>query len=1019
VTHSETPAYPERSAAPPPRRGARAVVIGGGLAVLVVVSGVYVARNLIAREVLLNWLRERGVHAQADLSGLGLGGVAGRIVAGPPGDPDLSIERAEVAYGLTGFWNRQNLGLEVRSVRLVRPIVKARLKGGRLSFGALDPIVEEFRRRPARPGARQPTIRIDAGRLRLATDYGPADLRADALMDDGKLMRLDARLAPTRLVVKHVAADLDGTVRIRARGEQVDLAVDAVVRRFASPGVTAEGGRVRISGRAPYPDLVARRADGVVSLRLEASAAQLGGTAGRFEDARFDTTLLGRSAGEISRFALSGAGSGQFSARRAVLGGGAAEDLNVRMVAQTFALRPAGDRISADLQLQGTAKAWSQDAFRLRAIRAGFDGAAALRDKAGPLLNGTGAFSADGGIAGLTAAKDEPAEAKAIKHALSNFQVAAPNLRLALNGQDMTLALGAPVRASSPGGGAAALSARGGRPVFSGGRGSFDLAIAGGGLPKADVAVNGLTFAKGAVEAPLRFDVRSNFEPVHDGVVQGSGVLRAAGGAVQITARDCIAVSAARLEFGENDVLGPKGRLCPSGAPLFRYAAGSWRVRGKATGVSAEAPLMLSSVRDGQASVTFGGAKAGLSADANVERARLEDAAPVRRFEPIFLSGPIILREGVWQAAVAGADAAGRRLGEAQVTHDVETGVGEADIETGALVFAEGGLQPAALSPLAVNLASPARGQAGFTGNVAWSPEGVTSRGLLTVQSLDFTSPLGPVTGLKGEIAFTGLAPLSAAPGQRLRADRIAGFAPMSDAEIAFGIADEQVRVEGGEAKVGGGKVELEPFAMPFATGASWSGALRMEGVQISDMVETSPFGDRVDLDARLTGRIPFQVTPQGVRIAAGDLRAVDPGRLSIQRQALADVSASGGAPVAPGVPVSTAPAANAFSDFAYQAMEHLAFDTLTATINSQPGGRLGVLFHIKGRSDPPKKQVLRVGVDELIDRSFMEKPQILPSGTKVDLTLDTSLNLDQLLDDFTGYQKLHSSAEVQAQGVK
>jgi hypothetical protein len=99
--------------------------------------------------------------------------------------------------------------------------------------------------------------------------------------------------------------------------------------------------------------------------------------------------------------------------------------------------------------------------------------------------------------------------------------------------------------------------------------------------------------------------------------------------------------------------------------------------------------------------------------------------------------------------------------------------------------------------------------------------------------------------------------------------------------------------------------------------------------------------------------------------------------------------------------------------------MEHLAFDTLTATINSQPGGRLGVLFHIKGRSDPPKKQVLRVGVDELIDRSFMEKPQLLPSGTKVDLTLDTSLNLDQLLDDFTGYQKLHSSAEVQAQGVK
>jgi hypothetical protein len=278
---------------------------------------------------------------------------------------------------------------------------------------------------------------------------------------------------------------------------------------------------------------------------------------------------------------------------------------------------------------------------------------------------------------------------------------------------------------------------------------------------------------------------------------------------------------------------------------------------------------------------------------------------------------------------------------------------------------------------------------------------------------------MGAVSGLKGEVSFTSLAPLEAPAGQRLRVDSVAGFAPMTDVQVDFGLGGEQISVEGGQAAIGGGTVKLEPFAVPFAPGATWGGAILLDGVQISQMVEATPFGDRVDLDARLSGRIPFQSTPLGVRIAAGDLHAIQPGRLSIQREALTGVATSGGAPLAPGAPAPATAPTNAFSDFAYQAMENLAFDTLSARIDSLPAGRLGVVFHIKGRNEPPKKQVLRVPLNQLVDRSFMDKPQPLPSGTKVDLTLDTSLNLDQLLEDFTGYQQLHNSAEVQAKGAK
>jgi hypothetical protein len=186
----------------------------------------------------------------------------------------------------------------------------------------------------------------------------------------------------------------------------------------------------------------------------------------------------------------------------------------------------------------------------------------------------------------------------------------------------------------------------------------------------------------------------------------------------------------------------------------------------------------------------------------------------------------------------------------------------------------------------------------------------------------------------------------------------------------------------------------------------------------VSDLVEASPFGDKVKLDARLSGHVPFRVGPEGIRVSGGKVAAVAPGRLSIQREALTGVTSTGGEPVAPGRPAEAAPP-NAFSDFAYQAMENLAFDSLTAEINSLPEGRLGVLFHIKGEHDPPKRQVLKVGLSELLNRTFLDRPQPLPSGTKVDLTLDTSVNLDQLLGDFAGYEKLRSSAPVQAGGPK
>jgi hypothetical protein len=224
-----------------------------------------------------------------------------------------------------------------------------------------------------------------------------------------------------------------------------------------------------------------------------------------------------------------------------------------------------------------------------------------------------------------------------------------------------------------------------------------------------------------------------------------------------------------------------------------------------------------------------------------------------------------------------------------------------------------------------------------------------------------------------------------------------------------FELADNLLKVEGGEASVGGGRIRAETLEVPLAPGAPTRGILHIEGVQLHDLVEASPFGDKVDLDAKVSGRIPFEMTGAKVRISGGVLKADQPGRLSIDRAALTGVQAD-----TPTTIPSEVNPNDTFTDFAYQAMENLAFETLEVTVASREDGRLGMLFHIVGRHDPPTRQRIRLTVMDLIQRKFLGQKLPLPSGTGVNLTLDTTLNLDDLMADWGEFQRAKSSAPVQ-----
>jgi hypothetical protein len=989
------------------------------LVLLAAAITLYAARRAIARDALTGWLRDQGIESEVTFETFDPGGLSGALRIGPAARPDLTAEVAEIKYDLLGFWNGRALGARVTEVRLVNPVLRGRWHAGKLSLGSLDPLIEKLQSQPPKPDHGQPKILVEGGRLHLDTDYGLVTAGADVQLNRGRLQRLDARIDPAVLKGKGLEARLGASeLHVVGFGDRLAIAAAAQVDRARMAGVAADGAALRLTAQTPYPDLAKGAASGDVSLSLAVTARTLVQGDLRAQEVKHAISFKGAASGWADKLVLKGAGEATLDVAEARFAGSLVRAVELRAQAGDLAwTRSGGDRIGADLRLTGGAERWNASPdLTLTRIAGVFEGPAAATAKTWK-LDLAGGASARGGWTGLgpATASDLPGDA-ALKRALKAFLFDAPKVAVHASEGGVSLALDAPARLTPEAGGQAVLSANGG-PLYADGAGAFRLTTSGETLPLTDLIVDRYRMGPGGVDGHAHLTAKGSLGPVIDGGIDVAGGFRLVGGGLDLTAERCTPITAARLELGANDVEAISGQLCPAGGPLLRLGGGGWRVHGLAKDIAAQVPFLETKVSQVAGPVDLSARHGDLALTADIRMARLEDTARPLRFRPLLAHGTAALANQVWRGGFDLTDPAGHALAQARLDHDGRTGVGGVTLDTGTLTFAEGGLQPAVLSPMAAAIGAPASGQVRFQGAIDWTAAETTSHGILDVLRLDFQSPAGAVSGLSGQVAFSSLVPLRAAPGQTLRAEAISGLAPMKGAELSFGIDHEAMQVAGASFALGGGKVTVKPFEIPFAAGGAWNAEILLDGVQLADLVEASPFADRMDLLAKVSGHIPVAVDKDGVRIKDGELHAVEPGRITIRREALGPVSApgvtvaAGSGPAAPAQPVAVP--ADPYSDFVYQAMEDLAFTELRAEVNSQAEGRLGVLFHIKGEHAPPKTQAINLTWLEVITRKI-NRPLPLPSGTGVDLTLDTSTNLDQLLTDFAEYQRLRGSGPVQ-----
>ncbi|RZJ02785.1 MAG: C4-dicarboxylate ABC transporter, partial [Brevundimonas sp.] len=601
MTSAET--APAPAAKPrPPRWGRRASVTAGVVVLILALTVVLVwlNRRAATRQVLVGWLEQQGVDADMEVERVEMDGLTARIRIGDPRNPDVIIDRVEVDYAIGTPWSKQGLGVTPSRIRLVRPVVRASFRNGKFSLGSLDPLIEKFTGRPPRPDSRSPLVIVERGRMTLDTDYGAATVLADARVDNGKLMRLSARLPETTLKSGEIEGrDVSAAVELTTTGDRVALQgwIGAAGARL--PGVSGQGARLNLTGNLPYPDLKTRRGDGraAIGARLTALRFQAGEAAGRQADVRL--SFDGQTSGWIEAFRIEGRTdlglglgvlSGPANARDAALSADGAETVvsnggeglgwSLIGPARLTAANAAGAGLTgtgvvatsrrlavggrkAAFEVEGpvalAARRLTWDEMTLDGVR----GQAALDvvSDEGVRVTASGSLGAARGAWPLfgPAARDDIAELGEMKRALSNFAVQVPAFNLIAGDAGTRLTLARPATLRPANGGVLTINPVS-TPIFSAGRGELGggalslTATRGKGLPEAAFAIPAWRLTPSGFTATLDGRAALDFDLAKGITLQTRGELASSNGVLTYVAARCIPLTVERLELDENDV---------------------------------------------------------------------------------------------------------------------------------------------------------------------------------------------------------------------------------------------------------------------------------------------------------------------------------------------------------------------------------------------------------------------------------------------------------------------------------
>jgi hypothetical protein len=885
---------------------------------------VWLQREQIADNVIGNYLRSRHVQATYHIDHIGgTRQVLSNIVIGDPKHPDLTVERAEVVvryrFGLPG----------IARLIVTRPRLYGTYRGGKISFGELDPIL--FTGKKQAFEFPDYALELEDGRALIESDYGPVGVKAEGKgYLRGGFKGVLAATAPELAFAecRLAGTTLYGTVRIDAerptfagplRLGSLDCGEGAV--RLGQTSLTTElrldrdlaGGDGKLAGdtrAAHYGDAVADAlrlsgkasfhggeltasyelaGDGLKHPQARLSAVSAKGTlrAGKgFDRLRLESDFAGEGfrpgtafeqalqrAAESTRDTLAGAVLNK-------LRGALARAANGSSFSGQASLRKSGGAFSLTVPQASLTGGGGERVLTLSRFQYG--GGGGLPRLSGNFATGGRDLPRIEGRIAQRGAQGFSARLTMATYAADGGSIAVPDLAVVAKGEGIGFAGRAIVSGDLPGGHA------GGLLLPISGNWSSDAGLA---LWRqcTELTFDSLRFANLTLQRHGLTVCPAKGAPI---VRYGAGGLRIAAGVPSLDlagrlGETPIAIRSGPIGFAYPGSLSARRLLVTLGprdtATTFAVndltAKIGETVAGRFGGTDVKLFSVPMDILDAQGSWDYTDGKLSIADGAF----RLADRQAKPRFEPLVAHGATlalednlitaeaVLREPTTDAAVTRVD----------IRHDLANGRGHADLAVEGLTFGPN-LQPEKLTPLALGVVANVAGTVTGAGHIAWDEAGVTSTGRFSSDSLDFAAAFGPVKGASGTLVFSDLIGLTTAPDQVLKVASINPGIEVTNGEVSIEIRNGQVlTLNRGTWPFMGGTLTMRPVTLNLGTSEERAYVLEIEGLEAAQFVQRMEL-ENLSATGVFDGELPliFDVDGNG-RIEGGHLESRGGGNVS------------------------------------------------------------------------------------------------------------------------------------------
>lgn len=271
---------------------------------------------------------------------------------------------------------------------------------------------------------------------------------------------------------------------------------------------------------------------------------------------------------------------------------------------------------------------------------------------------------------------------------------------------------------------------------------------------------------------------------------------------------------------------------------------------------------------------------------------------------------------------------------EATGHHDRTSGKGTSTITAEPVVFRAGGPRPQDLFPILAGAMPDLSGSLGLSGSVAWDGATVTPALVLRLADGRYEPKGLRLSGIRGDIALSGLWPVATRPKQVITGTVEAGGLPPIRATLTFQLLPKPaLRIDSSRMEFLGGRITTSTFVIdPVRPHVDTTITLHQ--------VDLGEFFKLVGVDGlggtgRLDGTIPLSVGNVTVVIRDGRLVATEPGIIRLDSGAL---------------PKQITDAGESMT-LVLQALADFHYDSLTVDLSGSPAGDGTVLLKLQGKN--------------------------------------------------------------------